>query len=343
MGALTLGLIVPVGSSLEATRASTGPNRAQPAAPYWLDAQLRTVADVREAARALGFVVELVGLPDSADAQASADLLRRRLGHADRVLVLGQGCIAGSGKIHALARACGLPVVGPDGLAIALSYDKLLARRQLANHNLPIPRTLALGPDRESRDSRGLARLGSPCVVKPRRGCLGHGVRRLAEPEEIARVMKDEDGDLLLERAIEGREFSVVLLGGRVLGVAEVERSFGPDGPRTSQMVCPADIDDIQRAGIENLARRACGALGLERGVLRVDLLSSARHNEVVLEVEALPPIHRDSIVARVARAAGLSYPELVASVLSETPVRRTSSHAVSTRAVSTQAFHLHA
>jgi hypothetical protein len=53
-----------------------------------------------------------------------------------------------------------------------------------------------------------------------------------------------------------------------------------------------------------------------------------------VLEVEPLPPLHRDGVVALVARAAGLSHAELVARLVSlpalgrHAPARASVTHA---------------
>src|SRR5690606_38745971 len=123
------------------------------------------------------------------------------------------------------------------------------------------------------------------------------------------------DRELLLEREVVGRELSVVLLHGEVLGVAEIDRSWHGDELRTSSMVCPPNLSISERAGVVNLARRAAAALQLTDGPTVVDLMVSERENEGVLEGEALPPLHRDGVVARGARAAGLSYPRLSARI----------------------------
>jgi D-alanine-D-alanine ligase len=283
-------------------------------------AEQQTAADLREAARALGIHCEFVAVPAHsarADFELSpvADLLRRRCAGLDRIVIVAHGHLGGSGRLHATARACGLPVVGPSELAIALAYDKLGARRRLEHFNVPVPRTVALDA---APSGEQLERLGWPCVIKPRRGAAGAGVRRLANITQIRAALSRScrvDAELLLEREVVGRELSVVLLHGEVLGVAELERSFDDHGPRTSSMICPPNLSASERAGIVNLARRAASALQLGEGPTRVDLMLSERDNEVVLEVEPLPPLHRDGIVARVARAAGLSYPRLCAEI----------------------------
>ena len=261
----------------------------------------------------------------------------RRLGNVDKVLIAAHGNLGGSGRIHAAARACGLSVLGPSEAAISRAYDKLLARQALNHCNLPVPATVVIGPNL-APTALDLDRLGWPGVIKPRRGADGVGVSRLATASMVAAAADQArvGDELLLEREVAGRELCVVVLGGKVLGIAELEREFpstpgdafntspstspGDSGPRTCAMTCPAQLDPLRRAGLENLALRACSTLQLSEGPTRVDLLISERDNEVVLEVEPLLPLHRASVVARVARAAGLSYPRLCAQLLSGSP-----------------------
>jgi D-alanine-D-alanine ligase len=282
------------------------------------DADRRSAADLAEAAQALGLSCEVVAVPaasgdSSLDLAPIAQMLGRRLAGVDLAVVCAHAELGGTGLVHAAARACGLPVLGPQAPTIELAFDKLRARARLAEHNVPVPRTVALGS--ETQDV-GLERLGWPCVIKPRRGAAGRGVRRLADPSCLSNLSAAHE-DLLIEREVCGRELSVVLLDDVVLGIAEIVRDpQGWSGKETATVICPPDLDRIARAGLEHVARRAASALKLSFGPVRVDLLWSARDNEVVLEVEPLPPLHRAGLVARVARAAGMSYPRLCAQLL---------------------------
>lgn len=310
MGALTLGIIVPAGP---ATRANVCPPCARSAEPANQDADRRTAADLAEAAQALGLACEVVTVPVSSsdssfDPAPVAQLIGRRLAGVDLAIVCAHAELGGSGLVHAAARACGLPVLGPQAPTIELAFDKLRARARLVEHNVPVPRTVGLGLDTPDM----LERLGWPCVIKPRRGAAGRGVRRLTCPADLASVVVREDQ--LVEREVIGRELSVVLLDGVVLGIAEIVRGDWADP--TATVICPPDLDRIARSGLEQVARRAASALQLHDGPVRVDLLWSARDNEVVLEVEPLPPLHRAGLVARVARAAGMAYPRLCAQLL---------------------------
>ncbi|MCA9707140.1 MAG: hypothetical protein KDK70_14910 [Myxococcales bacterium] len=223
-----------------------------------------------------------------------------------------RGC---RGDIQALLELRGLPFAGPSGTAAALAFDKVRARQLLAYHNLPVPAAVALGPGRRA-DERALELLGWPCVVKPRRGAHGEGISRLEDPHGVRAAIEhamDVDHEVILERACEGRELQAVLLDDRVLGTAEIHRSLAGD---VLEMTCPADLPRGRRDGVENLARRAAAALGLSTGLTRVDLVLHPRLNEIILEVEPLPPLCRDGVVARVATAAGLSYDALVSRLV---------------------------
>lgn len=308
MGALTLGIVLPAGP---AKRSRPSEPRARSAESSWTDVERRSAADLAEAATVLGHAVEFVIVPALSDDGRPelgpvVEILRRRLSGMNRVIVAAHGELGGSGRLHAAARACGLPVLGPEAAAIELAFDKLRSRARLDEHNVPVPRSVLAT---EAADL-----LGWPCVLKPRRGVAGSGLRRLGSQADVQAALSEAGTDMLLEREVVGREFSVVLLDGQVLGIAELER--GEWSNPTTTVSTPARLDAVERVGLENVARRACAALGLGSAPTRVDLIVSERGNEVVLEVEPLPPLHRDGLVARVARAAGLTYPRLCAQLL---------------------------
>ncbi len=219
------------------------------------------------------------------------------------------GPVGGRGHIQAILAHHGVPFAGPPADVVSLAYDKVRSRQLLAFHNLPVPASVALG-DKEI-DGRALELLGWPCVVKPRRGSRGAGVQEVASLAEVADAVDEAllvDTELVLERAIRGPEFQVVLVGDRVLGTMQIHRDATGEA-----MQCPPDLSRGRLDGIHNLARRASRALGVDRWIARVDILLSPRHNEVVLEVEPLPPMHAKGTVARVARAYGTSLDALVA------------------------------
>ncbi len=225
------------------------------------------------------------------------------------------GPSGGSGRVQAHLARRGIPFAGPSAHVVTTAFDKVAARRVLAHHNIPVPTSVALAPDRPA-DARALGLLGWPCVIKPRRGAGGHGVTYLRSPDEVDAAVaaaREVDREMVLERAMSGPEVQVVLLGEQIIGSMEV--AARPSDPR-QVMVCPPQVGATRLAGIHALARRATAALDLHGCLARVDVLLTPRHNEIVLEVEPLPPLHADGVVARVARAAGLDLSDLLGRLL---------------------------
>jgi D-alanine-D-alanine ligase len=266
-------------------------------------------SDLADALGRLG----LTALPMTADDALDLTLRRTR---PRACLLAAHGVAGGLGHLQALLEMRKIPFVGPSAQATGLAYDKLRARQILAYHSLPVPTTLVLGgAEAPSRHAIGL--LGWPCVLKPRRGSHAAGVRLLSDRESVAAATEAplDGGELLIERAVLGREVQVVTLHGKVLGLMEVTRD--PDDlAQIRSMTCPPSLSRSQLKGISNLAEHAVRALGLTRGAARVDILVHPRHNEVVLEAEPCPALHRAGVVAKVARAAGLSYEALVQELL---------------------------
>ncbi|MBL4688641.1 MAG: hypothetical protein JKY37_28900 [Nannocystaceae bacterium] len=276
---------------------------------------LRSASDLVDAVEALGHQA----IPIAAN--SDLDLTLRRT-PVDACLLALHGRRGGAGDVQALLAMRGTPHVGPPSTGVALAFDKIRARQLLAYHNLPVPAAVALGAHTRASE-RALELLGWPCYVKPRRGAHGLGITRVAELADVRAGVEramEIDNELLLEREVVGREIQVVLLGERVLGFAEILERPDAHGVGLS-MVTPPDLSRGRLDGIGNLARRAVSALGPGPALTRVDVLLHPRNNEMIIEVEPLPPLHRDSVVVRVARAAGLAYEDLVGTMLDRVPL----------------------
>lgn len=268
---------------------------------------LRSAGDLAYALRELGHGAKVLAADEDLD-------LTLRSTDVDACLLALHGRRGGHGDVQSLLAVRGIPFFGPGAGSVALAFDKVRARQMLAYHNVPVLPAVALGRDMRASE-RALALLGWPCVVKPRRGAHGLGVTVLQDVEHVREAIERAlalDHELLLERAAAGREIQVVLLGARVLGSAE--RVEYEDGGR--ELTCPPRLSRGRLDGIHNIARRAAAALGLHEGISRVDMIVHDRHNEVVLEVEPLPSLAKDGVVARVALAAGMPYPALVAETI---------------------------
>lgn len=313
MRPLTFGVLSSVGPARFAVDAFRGsePSSAAAADLRRADRALESAIDVQSAADLVGALHRLGHAAELVAVDSDIDMTLRQT-EVDACLLALHGRAGGTGEIQALLAARQIPYVGPSAAAVGLAFDKVRARQMLAYHNVPVLPAVAIGRDMKTHE-RALALLGWPCVLKPRRAAHGLGVTLLTDPTQVRTAIEralDLDHELVLERATEGTEVQVVLLGDRVLGAAEI---VGRSERAPGDQILPPRLSRARLDGIGHIARRAVAALGLHDGVTRVDLMVSERHNEVVLEVEPLPVLSRDGVVARVAKAAGIAYDALVA------------------------------
>jgi len=160
--------------------------------------------------------------------------------------------------------------------------------------------------------------------VKPRREGSSIGVTRandLVELHAAVCAALAYDGSVLVERFIVGREVTVGILDGRVLGVFEIAPKSGMYDftakytPGMTEYFLPARLPPARCRGVLNLAERAAQALDTA-GAARVDLLVTDGMNEYVLEVNTLPGLTPTSLLPKIAQAAGFGFGELCEAIL---------------------------
>ncbi|MFL6269709.1 MAG: cyanophycin synthetase family protein, partial [Actinomycetes bacterium] len=112
-----------------------------------------------------------------------------------------------------------------SSLAVDVAGDKELTTRLLAAAGLPVPRSF---PVHDVADALAAARrLGFPLVVKPLDGNHGRGVHLdLRSQEEVAAAFpaaqaEARRGTVLVETYVAGNDYRVLVVGGRMVAIAE--------------------------------------------------------------------------------------------------------------------------
>lgn len=246
-----------------------------------------------------------------------------RAARLDVAVLALHGRMGEDGKVQGLLELMGLPYTGSGVLASALAMDKPMAKKLFRLHNLPTPVGYRVGREDAHRLLELHGDLGVPCVVKPARGGSSVGlsvVRELgALPSAVERASRF-GGEALVERCVSGREVTVGILGGEVLGTCEVatpREGFDYDAKYVggASYFLPARLSPTRLANVEALALAAFRALGC-RGYGRVDLLCSEEENDVVLEVNTLPGMTPTSLLPKIAARRGLGFPDLMERIL---------------------------
>ncbi len=289
-----------------------------------------------EAALASRHEVTLV----EADLEAFATLRDLR---PEMVFNIAEGLYGSSreAQIPAMLDMLEIPYTGSDPVTLGICLDKRRTKEILAYHRIPTARFSVV-----ESPAQLPARLRYPLMVKPTLegsskgvtdNALVHNRRELVRQTEW--VLDTYCQPALVEEFLPGREFTVALIGNgsalRVLPIVELNLGTLPPGvnPIYSYEAkwiwdqedapleifsCPAPLEPLLQRQIEELCRRTFNALGC-RDWCRIDVRLDGEGRPNVIELNPLPGIlprpEQNSCFPKAARAAGLSYEEMILSV----------------------------
>jgi D-alanine-D-alanine ligase len=241
----------------------------------------------------------------------------------DAAFLALHGRMGEDGRVQGLLEVLAIPYTGSGVLASALAMNKPMAKKVLRFHNIPTPQSYTVSPASLDRAAEIHGDMGFPAVVKPASSGSSCGLSVVHEAPELPASLREAwrfSREALVERYIRGREITVGILGDSVLGSCEVVPPgdvFDYDGKYRggSRYHLPARVSPTRLCNLESLALAAHRALGC-RGYTRVDLIASDEVNDFVLEVNTLPGMTQTSLLPKIAKAAGLSFDDLVEAIL---------------------------
>ncbi|MEW6541312.1 MAG: D-alanine--D-alanine ligase [Bacillota bacterium] len=233
------------------------------------------------------------------------------------------GPLGEDGAVQGLLELLGIPYTGSGVLASALAMDKIATKKMLAHAGLPVPEFRKV----EAGDAEGVraavAGLGLPVVVKPLAQGSSLGVYIVDREEDVGVRIADAAAyggpRVLLEKFIAGPELTAAVLGNRdpwVLPLIEIVSATGKYDyeskytPGLSEHLIPPRVPREVQERVSDLALRAYLALGC-RGFARVDLIVPG-DEAYILEINTIPGLTDVSLFPDAARAAGMSFADLV-------------------------------
>ncbi len=262
----------------------------------------------------------------------------------DIVFNMAEGANGASreGQIPSMLEFLGIPYTASDPLTLNICLDKARTKEILSYYGIATARFRAVSSFKYSWNG-----LRYPLIVKPLHEGSSIGVRNdslVANKADlqaaIARVLEEYREPALVEEFLEGREFTVAILGNgeqaRCLPIIEVlfdalpaganpiysyEAKWVWDRPENPLRVfeCPARLEDGLRREIEEKCLKAYRVLRC-RDWARIDVRLDGLNRPHILEVNPLPGIlprpEDNSCFPKAARAAGMSYNQLINAVL---------------------------
>lgn len=240
-----------------------------------------------------------------------------------------------NGRIQACFDLMGICYTGTDYVSSALCMDKGLAKELFAVHKISTPQGKCLKREelesylqRWNKEGQILTEDGGemplPVVVKACSGGSSVGVYIVREKEEYENALREAffyDEEVIVERYIKGREFSVGVMEGRALPVIEIAPKQGfydyknKYQPGSTVETCPAEIPPEKSEEMKRLAEEVFQVLRL-KNYARMDFMMSDEGEIFCLEANTLPGMTPTSLLPQEAAAEGVSYGELCEKII---------------------------
>jgi D-alanine-D-alanine ligase len=241
------------------------------------------------------------------------------------------------GTVQVLLETLGIPYTGSGPLSSIRCMDKDYAKRAIGAASIPTPpfRTFVRRAMNEMGAAAALGvaanSLGYPLAVKPAREGSSFGLSRVVEPEALLDAVYEAfgyDAKILLERWVSGAEISIPILElpgeePKVLGLVEIRPREGAYNfeakytPGATDFAIPAEIPADAAARVKETALTVYHTLGCS-GFARVDTILEGDTPQV-LDVKTIPGFTETSTFPLAAEAAGISFEELVETILDAT------------------------
>lgn len=246
-------------------------------------------------------------------------------------------------QIPAILEMLQIPYTGSDPQTLSICLDKARTKEILTYYNIKNPKFIIA----DNSESLNLVDLNYPLIVKPvfegsSKGIFSSSFVNNDEEikNEVNRIVNEYGQEALIEEFLEGREFTVAILGNNgsaeALPVVEINFNEFPEGtvPIYSYeakwildtkenpldvFTCPAKIDNTLEQKIKNIAIDTFKILKC-KDWSRIDVRLDKNGEPNIIEVNPLPGIlpnpEENSCYPKAARSAGLNYADMINKVL---------------------------
>jgi len=161
-------------------------------------------------------------------------------------------------------------------------------------------------------------------MVKPAAEGSSIGMSRAKTAEQLQAAWaaaSQYNTAVLAEPLLPGPEYTVAILAGQLLPSIRIESNAefydyqAKYFSNQTQYLCPSELSESREQELQSLCLKAFNSVGC-RGWGRVDVMVDAAGQFQLLEVNTVPGMTSHSLVPMAAKAAGLSFDQLVEKVL---------------------------
>jgi len=243
------------------------------------------------------------------------------LGNYQHAFIALHGCGGEDGRIQGLLDYAGISYTGSGVMASALAMDKVRTKLLWRGLELPTPGFKLL---ESIDDCQGVLDQWRRVVVKPVHEGSSIGINMVSSADELLTAFADAqryDTAIMAEQYIDGEEYTVAIVGEQVLPAIRLETDhqfYDYDAKYESDSTryfTPCGLSPERERDLRQLALRAYRAIGCS-GWGRVDVMADERGDFSLLEVNTVPGMTDHSLVPMAAKAVGVEFDLLVATIL---------------------------
>jgi len=243
----------------------------------------------------------------------------------DRAFIALHGRGGEDGTMQGLLELLNKPHTGSGVMASALGMDKWRTKLVWDACHVATPKAFVL--DADSDWGSIMQALGGLAMVKPAREGSSIGMRKVHSSEELAASYAfaiQHDDLVIAEQYIEGKEFTVAILGDEALPAIQLITThdfYDFDAKykaNDTQYLLPSGLPDYAEAELQKMSLKAFKLVGCS-GWGRVDAMQDKDGNFWLLEVNTSPGMTDHSLVPMAANASGLDFSALVLRILQQT------------------------
>ncbi len=231
------------------------------------------------------------------------------------------------GCIQGFLETLEIPYTGSGVAASALGMNKQLTKKLLAYEGLPTPAFLLTNQTEAVEETILHTRetLGFPVIVKAADQGSSIGTFFVEQEPDMANVLRQVyayDSEIVIEQYIRGMELTVAIMGNPknpiVLPIIEIDYTQNTlwdyqskYTPGLFRHIIPARISKTLEEKVRQLTIDTYRLFGCS-GFARVDFMVDAQENPYILEINTIPGCTATSLFPDAARAAGISFVELI-------------------------------
>lgn len=252
--------------------------------------------------------------------------LQQRLKKAkfDVVFIALHGGFGEDGSLQGLLDQWKIPYTGSGALACGLAMHKGCSKLVFEAQGIPSAPWKAIHKSVKPKDWTKDLKVKVPLVVKPADVGSAIGVtivKKAAGIKPAIRTAFKHSAWAIVEKFIPGTEVTATVLGGTALPVIEIvpKNDFydfdAKYTPGHSDHIVPARISAAQTKKVKEYALKAGQAMGCE-DYYRVDFIVPKKGEPQILEVNTAPGMTSTSLVPDAAKAVGISFPQLLKTLV---------------------------